>query len=68
MADFMFRGVPVEDTWPTGARCAGSQTRHQWHRREDGSQRWLIHLPTGEPARFFTQDQARAVIRLLRHS
>jgi hypothetical protein len=64
--DFTYRGVHVQDVWPSGARFFGSQTRHQARRREDGAQRWAISLPTGKTLHAFTQREIKAVIRLLR--
>ena len=65
MTDFTYRGVTVADTWPAGARRSGSQTRWQARRRIDGSQRWRLNLPSGEPFHAFTRAEAMASIRLI---
>jgi hypothetical protein len=66
MADFRYRGIPVADTWPAGARRPGSQTRYESRRRIDGAQRWRFDLPTGEAFHAFTKAEAMAAIRLIR--
>ena len=62
MADFTYRGVLISDAWPAGAKYAGSQTRFMARRREDGSQRWEVPLPSGGVAYAFTQREARALV------
>jgi hypothetical protein len=47
--DFMYRGVLVEDIWPTGAMFQGSQTRRLARRSDDGAERWQALLPCGRP-------------------
>lgn len=63
MTDRVFLGVQIEDAWPAGARFRGSQTRLQARRREDGAQRWVATLPTGQAVHTFTLAEARAAIR-----
>ena len=65
MADFNYRGFTVADTWPSGARRPGSQTRWLARRRSDGTQRWRFTLPSGEPFYAFTQAEAMAAVRLV---
>ena len=61
--EFIYRGATITDVWPAGAQNPGSQTRFMARRREDGSQRWKVTLPSGDRAYAFTQREARALIR-----
>ena len=63
MSDFTYRGCTIIDVWPAGAKHAGSVTRSMSRRREDGSQRWQVSLPSGDVAFAFTQREARAMVR-----
>ena len=60
MSDFTYRSIHVEDTWTLGSLDPHSQTRFNWNRRLDGSQRWLVHHGQGHHT--FTQAEAKALI------
>lgn len=61
--DFTYRGVDVTDEWPAGARLAGSVTRQQARRGDDGSERYRAELPTGEVLVAHSQAAIRQQIR-----
>lgn len=62
MNDFKYRGVHVQDVWPSGALWPDSETRRQSDQRIDGSQRWFATLPTGGRLNAFSRKEIMQAI------